>query len=556
MSEQDQTPLHPEITDSFEAVATLLKLARESMPGFQLPRFSTEPPLEPGSTPADTREPEAEARYQTLVEQIPAVIFMASFRNGRSEIYVSPHVEKLLGYTAREWIEDPILWYQRLHPDDKDRWNREFARTVSSAEPFKADYRFLARDGSVVWIHGEAKIVRDEKGRPSFVQGIGYDVTDLKRTQADLRRTQKELERQIQARTVELEARQTSEELLRDLFESSPDAIAVMDGDGRIVRVNSQAEKLFGYQREEMVGQPVEMLMPARFRLEHVHHRAGYMEAPRTRPMGEGLDLYGRRKDGSEFAVDIMLSPMQPNDSGVVIAVVRDVTQRKQNEQRIAESLEKEALLRRELHHRVKNNLQVISSMLFLQSTHVSDPNTLEILRESRNRTRAIGLIHEKLYHTGDLARIEFSGYLRELAENLFHAYRVDPEAVILRTSKKGAVLGLDAAIPCGLILNELISNALKHGLPEGRKGEICIDLQQTDSGQFTLTVRDNGVGFPKDFDFEKTRTLGLKLVRDLTRQLDGTVKLETSGGASVTITFEEHRHETGDTNPSQHPEA
>ncbi len=187
--ENPSEPLRPEIPPGMEAVSSLLELARAFSPDFQLPRATTTPPQVPSDADSITLARKAEARYQALVEQIPAVTFMASFENGLSEIYVSPHIETMLGYTAREWIDDPILWYQRLHPEDKPRWNEEFSRTVSWAEPFKADYRFLAKDGRVVWIHGEAKVVRDATGQPSFVQGIGYDITELKEAEASLRET-------------------------------------------------------------------------------------------------------------------------------------------------------------------------------------------------------------------------------------------------------------------------------------------------------------------------------------------------------------------------------
>lgn len=191
-------------TEPMDAMAVLLDLARAFNPAFALPQLLTTPPLGPATADPSDRAARAEARYQTLVEQIPAVTFMASFENGQSEIYVSPHIETMLGYTAREWIDDPILWYQRLHPDDKQRWNSEFSRTVTMAEAFKADYRFLAKDGRVVWIHGEAKVVRDADGLPQFVQGIGFDITDLKHAEEVLERSREELEALVRARTGEL----------------------------------------------------------------------------------------------------------------------------------------------------------------------------------------------------------------------------------------------------------------------------------------------------------------------------------------------------------------
>ena len=205
MTEPAGESLRPQIPAEMDAVSALLELAQAFNPNFKLLDSPLSPSLGEEDSSQEDRIRQAEARYQTLVEQIPAVTFMASFENGLSEIYVSPHIETMLGYTAREWIDDPILWYQRLHPDDKQRWNEEFSRTVSWAEPFKADYRFLAKDGRVVWIHGEARVVRDAQDRPSFVQGIGYDITELKEAEEVLRRSREELETLVDARTAELE---------------------------------------------------------------------------------------------------------------------------------------------------------------------------------------------------------------------------------------------------------------------------------------------------------------------------------------------------------------
>ena len=180
--------IRPEIPPDFDAVGTLLGLARAFLPSFELPSLVTHSYAEPAASMAESRFLKPEARYQVLLEQLPAVTFMAVFEGeGLSEIYVSPQIETLLGYTVREWTEQPILWYERLHLEDRDRWNIEFSRTVAWTEPFKGDYRFLAKDGHVVWIHGEAKIVRDPFGQPSFIQGIGYDITAMKRIEEELR---------------------------------------------------------------------------------------------------------------------------------------------------------------------------------------------------------------------------------------------------------------------------------------------------------------------------------------------------------------------------------
>ena len=146
----------------------------------------------------------AEAKFRALVERIPAVTFMASLEAGVPEIYVSPQIETLLGFTQQEWLDNPILWYERLHPDDRKHWHDEFARTCATGVQFRSEYRFLARDGRVVWVHGEATVVRDEAGRPLFLQGIAYDITENKRAEGVLRRSRDELELLVQERTAEL----------------------------------------------------------------------------------------------------------------------------------------------------------------------------------------------------------------------------------------------------------------------------------------------------------------------------------------------------------------
>jgi len=187
-------------------VGALFALARAFVPvfGIGVPKLLTTPPAIRGEGALEARVRKAESRYQTLVERIPVVTFMVSFENQASEVYVSPQVETMLGYTAKEWVENPILWYERLHPGDRARWNDEFSRTVAYAESFKSDHRFLAKDGHVVWIHGEVTVERDETGTPSFMQGIGYDITEMKRAEEVQTRSRDELDALVKVRTAEI----------------------------------------------------------------------------------------------------------------------------------------------------------------------------------------------------------------------------------------------------------------------------------------------------------------------------------------------------------------
>jgi two-component sensor histidine kinase len=204
------------------------------------------------------------------------------------------------------------------------------------------------------------------------------------------------------------------------------------------------------------------------------------------------------------------------------------------------EALRREMLLKEEIHHRVKNNLQVISSLLYLQSTDVTDQATLDILRESRSRIKSIALVHEKLHMSEDLEKLDFAEYASDLLTDLFGTYGAHQKDIMVHTHIEDTFLGIDTAIPCGLIINELTSNALKHAFPDGMKGEVWIDLCPLRDKTYTLVVRDNGVGLPQGFSLDKTKSLGLKLVRDLTKQLDGKMEIETGHGTMFHITFNE----------------
>ena len=233
----------------------------------------------------------------------------------------------------------------------------------------------------------------------------------------------------------------------------------------------------------------------------------------------------------------------------------RDITKRKKAEEQIKRVLKEKEMLLKEIHHRVKNNLQIISSLINLQVGGIEkDKYAREMLKGSQNRILSIALIHEKLYQSKDLARIDFAKYIRDLTTNLFSSYGVESDAITLKINVSNVFLDLDTAIPCGLIINELVSNSLRHAFSEDMKGEIQIELYSDKDNKFNLIVRDNGVGFPKDLDFRSTKSLGLQLVITLTNQLRGTIELNTcppglkqgrrgSGGTTFKITFKEPKY-------------
>ena len=214
-----------------------------------------------------------------------------------------------------------------------------------------------------------------------------------------------------------------------------------------------------------------------------------------------------------------------------------EIDQRQLAEDRIKASLAEKEVLLKEINHRVKNNLQIISSLLHLQSRDIHDEQALRSFQVSQERIRAMALVHEKLYQSDDLARIDFGDYIKGLAADLRSSYGLSSQHIKLKIDVDNILLGVDTAIPCGVIVNELVANSLKHAFPGDRSGEIAISFQAVD-GDYTMLFRDDGVGLPEDLDISHPSSLGLTIVNALTGQLGGTIDLGRNGGSEISITF------------------
>ncbi len=471
-------------------------------------------------------------QFRLAIEAAPTGMLMMDSTG--AIVLVNVQVEKLFGYPRAELLGQRIEMlvperFRARHPDFRRAF---FGDPKSRSMGAGRELYGLRKDGTEIPIEIGLNPLQTPEG--SFVLSSVVDITERKR----------------------------SVEQFRLAIEAAPTGMLMMDQDGKIVLVNVQVEKLFGYPRDELLGRQIEMLVPERFRARHPDFRRAFFGDPKSRSMGAGRELHGLRKDGTEVPIEIGLNPLQTPEGNFVLSSVVDITERKRAdqerenllgqlrtlnadlEQRVSErtselraTLREREVMLQEIHHRVKNNLQVISSLINMQIRQFDDRSSRDALEECQTRVQAIALIHEKLYQSKDYARVPFSEYARSLVANVFEATGQSPNAVALQFSMEDLPLGVDKAIPCGLVLNELITNALKHAFPNGRRGIVRVDLRR-DDGCLVLTVADDGVGMPADFDHLTSSSLGMSLVHTLAEQLEGEVTIVRDGGTLFRVRF------------------
>lgn len=330
------------------------------------------------------------------------------------------------------------------------------------------------------------------------------------------------------------------EDSFRRVVEWAPSAMVMIDLEGVMVLVNAQTERMFNYDREALIGQSVEILVPERFRQHHRSFRAGYFGDPQPRPMGVGRDLAGCRADGSEFPIEIGLNPISTEAGVMVLASIIDITERRRAQQGLEDALREKTVLLNEVHHRVKNNLQVITSLLNLQADYAADPRLRTILSESCGRVKAMALTHQLLYERKDFSRLDLGDYLDHLVQSIRSSYRAGGNRIRLTLilPTPAVQLDLERAIPCGLLINELVSNAFKHAFKGERCGEIVIEVNEDLDDQISLSVADDGVGLPPGAESAQASSLGLQLVQLFVEQLHGQLTIDRTHGTSFSLRF------------------
>jgi len=327
-----------------------------------------------------------------------------------------------------------------------------------------------------------------------------------------------------------------SEEQYKDLVEKAGIAILVDDENGNITYANKKAEELYGYPLEEMKNQSIQSLV-------HPDDVKKVAKFHNDRLQGKKVparyEFKGIKKDGSIIHVELDVVELKEKGRATGTRMyLKNISERKKAEEKIEKSLKEKEVLLKEIHHRVKNNMQIISSLLNIQSANIEDENVREMFNVSQGRIRSMALMHETLYKSEDLARIDFSEYIRRLTTHLMSVYRVGMEPIRLNLDIVDVYLDINRAIPCGMIISELVSNSLKHAFPDGKGGEIAVKMFTDKKKKVTLIVSDTGVGFPEGLDFRETKSMGMQLVTDLTRQIKGTIKIGRDKGTEFKIVF------------------
>jgi PAS domain S-box-containing protein len=339
---------------------------------------------------------------------------------------------------------------------------------------------------------------------------------------------------------IDISARKKAESLLtksekdyRDLVNHSLVGIYKTDKNGELLFANNSLANIFGYNSvEDIKGIMITSLY------KNLNDRNIILKKLKEEGKLEEYEVEMVTRTGEP--VNVLISAKR--DGETILGMIMDITENKRSQDLIKKSLREKEMLLKEIHHRVKNNLMVISSLLSLQSRYIKDEVSKSIFKESQNRARSMALIHELLYRSSDLKRINFGDYIKTLTNELFRMYVTDPDRIELNINVEDVMLDINTAIPLGLIVNELVSNSMKHAFPNDMKGKIDIEFK-LEYGIYSMIVSDNGVGFPKDYDLEVSDSLGLRIVNSLTEQIDGQIELERKNGTRYIIKFKEETY-------------
>ncbi|MDO9543356.1 MAG: PAS domain S-box protein [Kiritimatiellia bacterium] len=549
----------------------------------------------------ETALQKSEMRYRQMIDVSTDYIYTVNVENGRAaNTRHGPNCIRITGYSSNEYEADPDLWFRMIHPDDCQMVLEQTQRVLKGETVPEFEHRIYHKNGTIRWVRNTPVPHFDISGNLVSYDGLVCNVTERKNAEEELKEHARKLE--ILNRIITAVNRVDNlSMLLNELLKDSVEMVSFDGGGIYLVNADKSTAELVSHQ-----GLPDDFLKKAgALKLSAANCRMLFVEG---KPIftddyslisSEGDAKWNMRsvariplvsKDkiiGALVLVNAKGHTFNENEKELLLSIGRQIgtaiakmrseaaliaannelsTINEHLGQREQELLkannEKEALLK-EIHHRVKNNLQVISSLISLQIHNIADRNAIGLLKECQNRIKTIAMVHEKMYQWGDLARVDIGNYLESLTSHISHMYLADPASVTIRVNAKSVYLPIDQAIPCALIVNELVSNSLKHAFPEhlpkpaiaptiracpssarevgtkaGKAGEINVQILTNESDNYVLIVSDNGVGLPLGIDCRNTKSLGMQLINTFVSQLHGTLEFANKPGATFKISF------------------
>lgn len=448
----------------------------------------------------------SEERYRSILAASPDGIAIADM-SGRL-VMASPAAHRIFGYGVGDFLGRSLA--ELLCPEDRAR-GAENLRSLTYDRPQPPrEYRAVRSDGGLVDIEINGQYILDAKGQPAQIVFVVRDVTERKETEARLH---------------------ASDRRHSVILDTAMDGYWLVAPDGKILEVNPAYCRMSGYTLEELRSMSLKDLEAAMDSAE-IQRR---MEAIQSSGAAR-FETRHRRKDGTIWDAEVSVRLQDGPGGGNVASFIRDITERKRAEAETAASLREKEKLLREIHHRVKNNLQIITSLLRLESARRTAPGIKAVLGEMQSRVLAMALLHETLYRTGDFGHLNLAAYLENLGKQLLRAQGGLYGAVALELGLEAVAVDLDQAIPCGLAVNELLTNCLKHAFGERAGGTIRMTLTEAPDLGICIAVSDDGRGLPEDFDERRRQSLGLQLVSDLAAQLRG--RLDIGPGPRFALIF------------------
>lgn len=511
----------------------------------------------------------------TLISNLPGYVYRCHEESGKwFTQFASDGIYELTGYNPEDFLRDGKMSYGLIvHPDDQKIVSNVVKNAIKERKPYQITYRIQTSEGNEKWVWEQGRGIFNKEGRLIATEGFITDISEKKKA-----------EEEILKKNAELSTLNKIGNSINKLAEPSEILALIFSMVGRLFDNNNLYIALYDEKKQE-ISFPIYTVKGEYVYLKNRKLRKGLTEYVlktkkpllinnnieesfkklKIEQLGEKskslvsvpillsnrvigvitLQDYNKEYAYEESQVELLTTiasqvAISLENSRLFATLQQELEEKKEAEKRIIASLHEKELLLQEIHHRVKNNLQIMSSLLRLQSTYFKNPEIQHIFKESENRIRAMAIIHNKLYRSLNYDRVDFADYVGTLIQNLYLSYGADTSKIVLQVNLNDIHLNIDTAIPCGLIINELISNSLKYAFPGNKNGTITIEMN-LNGNEAELSVRDNGIGISKDIDPMKTDTLGLKLVQLLTLQMDGSVEVvNSSPGTEFKIKFKE----------------